>query len=198
MCKTDLMREIIMEGTMKTCFLIAIAATAMLAIGCNPIYVNHDYDKDADFARYETYSWMKLPETVPQNATQAQQSSPLVAKRIRSGINDQLASKGLKHLEQGGDLLVTYYLDPKRMLQVQQNAYSGMDVWANSRVGGSISTQEIIEGTIIIDLLDGKANQLIWRGMAENARRENAPIDQLNETIDKAIEKIFKNYPPSK
>ncbi len=183
---------------MKTAILIVIVTAAMLAIGCNPIYVNYDYDKDADFEKYQTFSWMELPETVPQNAADAQKSNPLVAKRIRSDIDDQLVSKGLRLLEQGGDLLVIYYLDPKQMLVVQQNAYSGMDMWANARVGGSISTKEVTEGTIIVDLLDGKAKQLVWRGTAENTRRDDAPIAQIYETLDKAIVKIFENYPPPK
>jgi hypothetical protein len=183
---------------MKTGIVFAIVTIAMLMVGCNPIYVNYDYDKDADFAKYQTFSWMELPEIVPQNPAQAQKSNPLLAKRIRSGVNDQLVSKGLKHLERGGDFLVIYYLDPKQMLLVQQNAYSGMDMWANSRVGGAITTKEITEGTMIIDLLDGQTKELVWRGMAENARRDDAPPEQLNKTIDDAIVKLFENYPPPK
>jgi hypothetical protein len=183
---------------MKTGILFAIITTAILAAGCNPIYTNYDYDKDADFTQYKTFSWMELPETVPQNAAEAEQSNPLIAKHIRNGVNAQLTSKGLKLLEQGGDLLVIYYTDPKQMLLVQQNAYSGMDLWANSRMGGSTSTKEITEGTIIFDLLDSESKQLVWRGTGENARNDDAPIEQLYDTLDKAIVKIFEMYPPPK
>jgi len=183
---------------LKTPLLLAAAVFALLAAGCNPIYVNYDYDKDADFTQYQSYSWMELPESTPQDAAQAQKSSPLVVKKLRGYIDAQLAAKRLSKVEQGGDYLVIYYLDPKQMLFVQQTAYSGMDIWANSRMGGSTTQKEITEGTMIVDLIDSKTNQLVWRGMAENAHESDASMEQLYDTAEKAIAKIFENYPPPK
>ncbi len=181
---------------MTTRFLIAIAAVVLFTAGCNPIYTSYDYDKDADFDSYETYTWYVVPDTLPQDAKEAIKKSPLTAKRIRSDIDEQLAKKGLQMVDEGGDLLVFYHTGGAQLLVLQRTMYSGMDLYATSMVGGSTNVQEITQGALIVDLFDAKAKQLVWRGTAENARKEDAPMEQLNETIDKAIEKIFKEYPP--
>ena len=43
---------------------VALAAAIIVAAGCNPIYTSYDYDKDADFDTYETYSWLIVPDTI--------------------------------------------------------------------------------------------------------------------------------------
>jgi hypothetical protein len=48
----------------------------------------------------------------------------------------------------------------------------------------------------MVDLFDRRQQQLVWRGIAENARRADAPPEQVDDTIEKAIVKIFKEYPP--
>jgi len=184
------------ENKMMTRLSIVVAAIIVIAAGCNPIYTSYDYDKDADFERYQTYSWFVPTETMPKDAKEAAIKSPLMAKRIRSNIDEQLALKGLRLVEEGGDLFVFYHLGSEQMIQVQQTMYSGMDLWATSRVGGSMDNKEITQGAIIVDLLDAGAKQLVWRGIAENARAEDAPQEQINDTIDRAIKEIFKKYPP--
>jgi hypothetical protein len=59
-----------------------------------------------------------------------------------------------------------------------------------------VSTTDVTEGSIIIDLVDGRTMELVWRGMAENAHRDDTSQQKLNETIDKAIKKVFEKYPP--
>ncbi len=175
---------------------IVVAAIIVIAVGCNPIYTSYDYDKDADFERYQTYMWFVPTETMPKDAQEAAKKSPLTAKRIRRNIDEQLALKGFRLVEEGGDLFVFYHLGSEQMLQVQQTMYSGMDLWATSRVGGSMNNKEITQGAIIVDLLDAGAKQLVWRGIAENAHAKDAPQEQINDTIDRAIKDIFKKYPP--
>lgn len=181
---------------MSARFLIALVAVVIFTAGCNPIYTSYDFDKDADFERYQTYSWYVIPDTIPQDAREAIKMNPLTAKRIRRGIDEQLADKGLRLVDEGGDLLVFYHTGGAQLVVLQRTMYSGMDLWATSRVGGSANVQEITQGALIIDLFDVQAKQLVWRGIAENARKEDAPPGQVNDTIDKAIVKIFEQYPP--
>lgn len=181
---------------MRIRFVLYCSVVALVTLACNPIYVSYDYDKDVDFQRFQSYSWMDIPKTEPQNAAEAARSSPLVAKRIRSNIDDQLVAKGLSRVDEGSDLLVVYHLGAKQMIEIQQNNYSGMSMWADSRVGGHAKVDHITEGMIIIDLLDAPSKQLVWRGIAENARKDDAPIDEIYKTIDRAITKVFEKYPP--
>ena len=50
------------------------------------------------------------------------------------------------------------------------------------------------EGTLVIDLYDGKSKQLIWRGSAEDALSDKASTNKKN--LDKGVVKMFRMFPP--
>lgn len=43
-----------------------------------------------------------------------------------------------------------------------------------------------------------KKKQLVWRGVVSNAIDANAKPDKKQKHMDKAIEKLLKEYPPQK
>ena len=52
------------------------------------------------------------------------------------------------------------------------------------------------EGTLVIDLIDARTNQLVWRGWAENGL--GAQIDNQTWTeqrVEQAIDRIFRPLP---
>ena len=178
----------------KTVTLMTMAIVVVWLAGCSPIFINHDFDPNADFASYATFSWMEIPEVQEQNAAQ---DSPGVNKRIRDDIDKELTDKGLAKLDDDGDLLVIYYLDSKLISDVTNSYYGGVDMYAQSRVGGGdyIET-DVSEGMLTIDLLDGKSKKLVWRGTAQNDAKTGASDEQAFKTVDKAIAKVFEKYPP--
>ena len=61
--------------------------------------------------------------------------------------------------------------------------------------GESTTTeQDYKEGTLVIDLFDGKTKQLIWRGSTESVLSDKAEKNEKN--LDKGVAKMFKNFPP--
>ena len=70
--------------------------------------------------------------------------------------------------------------------------------WGGGWGGGTTSTQvrNILIGTLVIDIADAKANQMAWRGMAtKEVNPQNNP-EKRDKSINSAVKKIFKNYPP--
>jgi len=57
--------------------------------------VKTDYDHDANFEQYKTYSWEKV-----------QTRDPLLVDRIKDAVNGALAAKGWTQVESGGDVSV--------------------------------------------------------------------------------------------
>src|SRR5882757_6223100 len=57
--------------------------------------VKTDYDRNANFNQYKTYSWEKV-----------QTKDPLWIDRIKSAVNASLGAKGLTSVESGGDIAV--------------------------------------------------------------------------------------------
>src|SRR2546427_13250945 len=57
--------------------------------------VKTDYDRNANFARYKTYSWERV-----------QTQDQLMVDRIKSAVNGTLAAKGFTEVPSGGDLSI--------------------------------------------------------------------------------------------
>ena len=76
--------------------IVLIFATASLAQ-----QVKTDYDREANFNQYKTYSWEKV-----------QTQDSLWVDRIKEAVNTDLAAKGWTPVQSGGTLVVDLF-DPK-------------------------------------------------------------------------------------
>lgn len=144
-----------------------------------------DWDHNVtDFSTFKTYSWIKPVRPTP---------SPLMDQRIVAAMDAQLAAKGLQKLESGGDLLVTYSAGIRRETSA---VATGMGGW---RMGGGMARIDPVvenKGTLVVDLSSGQNKNLIWRGIAADTLSDNP--DKNSKKIEKAMDKLFKNYPPKK
>jgi hypothetical protein len=48
----------------------------------------------------------------------------------------------------------------------------------------------------VIDMADAKKGQLAWRGMGVKEVNTQAKPEKRDKSINEAVKKIFKNYPP--
>ena len=173
----------------------SIAFVAILLAGCSPIYTSYEFDSEADFSSYTTYSWMEHPV---METTTAESDKQYVPERVKGNIDKNLADKGLKAIEDGGDLLVVYTLNPKHATEVVGKTWGAADMWSKSVVGGSDATiTEITEGKLTIFLLDDETKIIVWQGTAENAMKSDSSDDDIKNAIDKAVAKLFEEYPPN-
>jgi hypothetical protein len=176
------------ESTMRIATLIAAASLTLLTTTAMGQDVTYDYDKAADFSRLKTYAWVRgTPVTDELNH-----------KRIVNAIDAQLAAKGFTKVEAGAnpDVLVAYHASFNRDLQVT-GFNSG---WGGYRFGpgrvGSARVDQIVVGTLIVDLVDAANKTIVWRGVATKDLDPNASPEKRDKNINKAAEKLFKNYPP--
>jgi hypothetical protein len=51
-------------------------------------------------------------------------------------------------------------------------------------------------GTLVVDILEGESHEVLWRGSAEGALIDVRRSDQRQETIDKIVREVLKEYPP--
>ena len=66
----------------------------------------------------------------------------------------------------------------------------------SATVTGQTST--ITNGTLVVDLYDPAKRQLIWRGDASKTIDVKKDPEKNYKTLQKAMMKMFKNYPPTK
>jgi hypothetical protein len=96
------------------------------------------------------------------------------------------------------DVLVAYHASFDRDLQI--NGFSSG--WGGYRFGGtrtgSARAEEILVGTLAVDIVNAATKTIVWRGMATKEVDVKANPDKREKNINKAAEKLFKNYPAAK
>jgi hypothetical protein len=165
--------------------LINVAALMCLAVAAFAQEVQFDYDRSANFNAYKTYQWV---DTNP-----IQVDEQLLDKNIKRAVDAQLAGKGLRRVESGGDLLIGYQtaISKEKQFDGLPSGPPWWGAWGNTRV--TSSTIEI--GKLVIVLFDPASKQLVWRGSASKTLDINEDPDKNYRNLEKAMAKLFKNYP---
>jgi hypothetical protein len=149
--------------------------------------VQTDFDHQANFSQYKTYSWQEIKP-----------ADSLWDARIKAAVDAQLASRGLTRVDSDGDVAIVAIktTQTQKTLQTFYDGFGGGWRWRGfGGFGDSTTTeQDYKEGTLVVDLYDGKTKQLIWRGSAEGTLSDKA--DKNEKNLDKGVVKMFKSFPP--
>jgi len=75
----------------------------------------------------------------------------------------------------------------------EQTSYSAMGMRGFGGGMGTITPEQNVIGTMIVDLYDAKNQSLVWRGLAQDTLSNNGNKNQ--QTVQKAVTKMFKQWP---
>jgi hypothetical protein len=126
----------------------------------------------------------------------------LLNQDIKRAVDEQLAQKGLSKVDRGGDLLVGYQAHVREEKRINLSGSGGNGLWGGgpgwgggfSSVQGQTSTIPI--GSLVVGVYDPARKQLIWRGDASQTVYLKKDPNKNYTTLQKAMTKLFKNYPP--
>jgi len=163
---------------------LLVSAVALLLATLVFAKVSVDYDDTVSFTQYKTYAWKK--------GTPA--SDSLIQAHIVNAIDAELASKDFTKTNGKPDLYLVVHASTKKHTQVV-GSYLGYSS-KTGHWGRQHDTATVRIGTLMVDLLDGKSSQLVWRGVATETLSEN--LKNPKKLIDKEVRKMFKRFPPKK
>jgi len=167
--------------------MVCAAVSLIAATAWSAQQVQTDFDHQANFTQYKTYSWQEIKP-----------GDSLWDSRIRNAVDAQFEAKGLSQVADGGDITIVAIKtsQTQRTLQTFYDGLGGGWRWRGFGGFGESTTteQDYKEGTLVIDLYDGKTRQLIWRGSTESVLSDKAEKNEKN--LDKGVAKMFKNFPP--
>jgi len=160
--------------------------------------VSYNFDQDADFSKFKTYKWVSIGEGVKLD--------DITAKQLVTALDTQLAMKGLTKTESdGANLYIGYQLALNQEKQITSyNTGAGWGYgprWGGYGYGGGITsatTSTLTVGSLALDMYDPGQKRLVWRGTATKTIDGGAKPDKRQKNINKAAEKLLKNYPPKK
>ena len=173
---------------------LSAALLSLVLLGaCSSYNVTYDYDVTASFARYKTFDYYTSKKGTGGTTT-------LMDTRVRAAVAKELQAKGfMMETKADPDFLVTYYPVVQNR-KVRTNVRTGWG-WGYRPFYGGVSTttsqvRNHKEGTIVIEIVDYKTNQMIWQGAAAGALTDlNSPED-ANEVVPKAVRDILAKFPP--
>ena len=166
---------------------LSLGITILSAVTLVAEQVKTDYDRNADFSRYKTYTWQNVHT-----------KDPLLVDRIKAAVNSALAAKGWTQVESDADICIMAMemTDEHRTLNTYYDNFGGGWGW---RRGGGFATATTTEdtytvGTLVVDLFDTGTRRLVWRGSASDTI--SAKSDRNIRKLDTSVQKMFEHFPP--
>lgn len=175
---------------------------ALLVTACSSYSVKTDYDRSAPYASYKTFDWYAASARAKAQARGTE--NPIMDRRVKAAVERELAAKGYKlETRAEPDFLVTYYpVYRNRKSHVRTTVGVGLGGWRRPwgyGVGTRFTTGEALhwkEGTIVLEVVDGKSNQLVWQAVAEGALTGLDHPEEAEAQVAKAVKDLLERFPP--
>ena len=164
-----------------------------LLTACSSYNVTYDYDVTASYGRYKTFDYYTSKKGTGGTTT-------LMDKRVRAAMEKELQAKGFSmETKADPDFLVTYYPIVQDR-KVRTTVHMGWG-WGYRPFRGGIGTsssqvRHYKDGTIVIEIVDFKTNQMIWQGAAVGALTGLTNPEDADEVVPKAVRDILSKFPP--
>jgi Domain of unknown function (DUF4136) len=173
--------------------LLFLSALGLLS-ACSSITVSSDFDREANFASYKTYSFTKEAQELPVG--------DINRKRILDAVSNELAAKGFTKADPS-DVWIDLKMNAEQKESATATTSSPYGAGYGYRWGGGFSTTTInvekyVEGTLFVDMIDASKKQLVWQGRAVGTLDPDADAKKREHNINEAVKQIFTKYPPVK
>jgi len=184
---------------LKRCALIVSMLASLSVAACSGLRVQSDWDPSVDFSRFQTF-------TILENEEPAM--GPLIDRRIRAAIGDQLDAEGLR---EGGsveeaDLAIGYQVATEQR-HTYQTVSTGWHShgFRNSRGshwhGTTMATsttrrREYTVGTLVVAAFDADSKELVWEGSGSRRIGTRTNPEQSRQRIIDAVQRIMRDFPP--
>ena len=183
-----------------------VLLSVMIFSACNTLKVTVDYDNTVDFSKfttYEYYGWAAESDKI---------LNPFDKKRIESAFGKELNKRGMKYVEEDGDLIITLYIHTEDKTQVTANTtsmgmygyggyygYGPRYGWGPGYgMGQSTTTYNEYDykvGTLIIDMYDSKKEQLVWESVGSKTINQDQTSDAKEQRIKQTAAQMMSKYP---
>jgi len=147
----------------------------LLVVSAAAQTVQSDFDRTFRFSNLKTFSFavQKRADTLNDG-------------RIRTGLETQLRANGFRMETETPDFVIAYYVTSKDRLNVHDYSFGPPRLWGSR----DIRVNQYAEGTLMVDFIDVKTNQVVWRGRATGALE----LKDVDKKITKSTEKLVKQF----
>ena len=180
------------ERSVGYCLLSRLAIVVLasgVVVGCSSVNeVAVDWDSEADFSGFKTFAF-------------SDEGMPFVNEKagviVREMLAAELGTKGFTEVETvDADFLMVLFPGQKDGLRVDWYSMGYMPWWGmwGGGIGIGARTTDIKVGSLMVDIVDQRKKQLVWRGTADIEMKDD--IKRSMDRVMSGIERMFKKFPP--
>ena len=190
---------------MKPLTLGMFFAALLLLVGCTTKpYVETDYEAGYDFTVLKTFAVAETKQDAKENLL----ISPFTLSHIHSALEADLAKRYQPAAgDAKPDFVVNYHvvveekIDPRSYNELYGYGWYGRGYYPYPRpffygVNSGIRVYE--QGSLIIDIVDGKTNKPIWRGVSQKRLSRGLSPQRQREVLSMAVVEVMAQFPPVK
>ncbi|MEO1260923.1 MAG: DUF4136 domain-containing protein [Bacteroidota bacterium] len=168
---------------MKNFSQLVFALVLVLSAFNGTSQVSSDYLEGTTFKEYKTYNLASYEEGVLTGM------DPINAQRIEKALHAEMREKGYV-LSDDPDLLVSYFT----VVKEKQDMYTFIRYYGRWRhiPVTEVTVYNYDEGTLVVDMIDTKTNQVMWHGTVSGTVVKNKK--KLEKKIQKAVEAVLNQY----
>lgn len=172
---------------------LLIAVCALAITGCASKVVT-DYDSGIAFGDYSSWNFAPSKDGEENYVS-------LDGGRIRAAIEREMESENLRKVTDGGaDLLVAWQIVAEERIERGGSGFGFGLGFGSGNFGWGISApppiEKVVEGKLVVELVDARSNQVVWRAASRRYLNENQSSDSRRELIDEIVTHMFEEYPP--
>jgi hypothetical protein len=172
-------------------FIRAAALLLPLVVGCAFVQTSADYDRGVDFSKYHTFAIRGGKLT---RAGVGPGANTMVRDRIATAITDELSARGLRPAADSPDLEIRFVGATRNTQALEGSLTPLYGPYYAGPVGTDVWVRDYQQGRLVIDMVDGSNNKLVWRSVAtaedQDFTRENF--------IRKAVRRSLAQFPRPK
>ena len=171
--------------------LILLLAAALAACGPS-MRVTHGVDEAADFAAYHTFDWLAAPADVNDPLLEA----PDLAFQIKQAAERGLIAKGYTKVDDMPDFYVVFHAALDRHIsRAYVDRWGYRYPWQRPRVRQpwDVVVDVYDVGTLVIDAVDARTDELVWRGAATDV--VSGDPDRVRAQVAEAVDKLLARFP---
>ncbi len=178
-------------------WLVTVALMVLMAPACSKVSVHTQVDPSANFSTYTSFDLLpkggmdRPPNHVPRHMRVVR--DPLFHANVQEALQATLVKKGFTraHGREDADLVIGYRTVVKDRTDIVAPIY-GTTWRGRPYVAQPGHVHWYKEGTLVIDIIDARTKNMVWRGVGVGAMRDMRPGDDLKS----AVRAILKDVPP--
>ena len=184
------MKKVVSYGVAASLALLMVACASQPAL--EPTV---DYKADYSFQQLASFSILSRRTRAASTVIM----SDMEVQRVNMAFRQALEKRGLRFEEKAADadILVSWLLITEERTDVRgYDASANYQCWGCGPAVSDISVRDYTQGTLIVDLIDPRLNQSIWRSVVQSRLNNSRELEGQQQRFNQVAERMLEGFPP--